>query len=410
MNIFLINFFNQKNSNKRLINLTFLILLINFFSCIKKFNPSFNQPNTGYLVVEGLINSGIGSTSLQLSRTNKLGDTAKILPELNATVYVEDSLGNHTYLIDTANKGVYFNSQLNLNHQFNYRLHIKTSSGDEYVSNYQKPLYSNPIDSVYWKKDAGGVNINLGAHSSVNGTDNYYISYVQTWEIVSPYKSYYVFNINNQTIIPRDSASIRQLDTCWMTLNSSNITVATTAGLTSNKPLNFTVTRIPITSRLLSYEYSILVNEYALTDQGYKFYQNLKKISEPNNGLFNLLPAMVAGNIHNQNNPQELVLGYVTISDLVTKRIFITNAQVSPWEYLPNCPIFNIEFSKFECYNTIPDYYQYLIVNFINYIQLPTPPCNVTSSVPFYSLASPSCIDCKYYGGTPNKPSFWVNK
>ena len=49
-----------------------LILLLFSVACKEKYISPVSSPTTGYLVVEGAINSGLGATNITLSRTSGL--------------------------------------------------------------------------------------------------------------------------------------------------------------------------------------------------------------------------------------------------------------------------------------------------------------------------------------------------
>src|ERR1700749_4506250 len=66
----------------------FIVLALCFaFGCVQKFQPSIPASYTGYLVVEGIINSS-GPASVTLTRTNILNDSTKLF-ETGASVLVE---------------------------------------------------------------------------------------------------------------------------------------------------------------------------------------------------------------------------------------------------------------------------------------------------------------------------------
>ncbi|MDO3626770.1 DUF4249 family protein [Mucilaginibacter sp. BT774] len=63
----------------------------------------------------------------------------------------------------------------------------------------------------------------------------------------------------------------------------------------------------------LSVEYSILVKQYALSADAYKFYANLKKNTEQLGSIFDAQPSAIRGNIHFVTTPAEPVIGYLCI-------------------------------------------------------------------------------------------------
>src|SRR3954466_12869051 len=101
----------------------FLILVaVLFFTCKEAYNPPIASPATGYLVVEGFINSGNGVSTVTLTRTTKLEDAVTTIYEDGAQVNIEDEEGA-IYPLNWGNNGVYISDSLFLNSANKYRLH-----------------------------------------------------------------------------------------------------------------------------------------------------------------------------------------------------------------------------------------------------------------------------------------------
>src|SRR5882672_3993956 len=107
-------------------------LYLLFAGCRQVYDLPNDVKNIKLLVVEGLLNSGNGSTTIRLSRTVDLRDTTTIKPELKAVVTVEAENGS-VFTFTGNTKGEYSNPQLTLNDNLKYRLRIKTTDGKEYL-------------------------------------------------------------------------------------------------------------------------------------------------------------------------------------------------------------------------------------------------------------------------------------
>ncbi len=372
----------------------FLLSLLFLNACIRTFTINYTSPSIGYLVVEGVVNSGIGQTIIKVSRSSGLSYTDSGKIEMGAIVFVEDSSGNSQTLIDQKN-GLYMNPQLNLDHNNKFRLHIKTSNGNEYISKYQFPISSSPIDSISWIKNSNGVNINLNAHNGNGKIINYHISTCQTWEIISPYPSLFTYvNGLNPRIDTNSEEEKNSLKTCWHTDSSAAVQIASTAQLMPPQVLLYSLAIIPLNSQILNVEYSILAVEYALNNEGYTYFQQLKANTEPGNSLFNPQPARINGNIYNIKDSTEYVIGYISIADVYSKRIFITNNQIQPWNYHPYCPVTTTPFQPSD--NSTLVLFESLKI--INGTIFPNQ----------WELTPQPCVDCQIFG-SPIKPKFWPN-
>src|SRR6185369_8958874 len=98
------------------------LMMTLFVQCKEEFDPKIETKTTGFLVVEGFINGGQGSTTIHLSRSSNLKDTI-LKPELNAQLNVEGEDGSIFSLSDNGN-GEYGVAQLALSNSLKYRLHL----------------------------------------------------------------------------------------------------------------------------------------------------------------------------------------------------------------------------------------------------------------------------------------------
>ena len=77
---------------QRLITCTGFALVL-FTACREQYEPDIISSDQSYLVVEGVLNAGAGGTSIRLSRTFKLDDTARLEWVNGADVEVEEENG-----------------------------------------------------------------------------------------------------------------------------------------------------------------------------------------------------------------------------------------------------------------------------------------------------------------------------
>lgn len=131
--------------------------------CKEKYLPSATSPSTGYLVVEGFINSGQEPTTITLSRTIKLADSVNRLFEHNAVVNIESDT-HETFPLSENGNGEYVSASLSLNVSQKYHLTIKTQNGTEYASDFATVKRTPPIDSISWKPENGGIKIYVNTH------------------------------------------------------------------------------------------------------------------------------------------------------------------------------------------------------------------------------------------------------
>jgi hypothetical protein len=344
------------------------------------------------LVVEGLINtSHDASTIIMLSRVQELSaSNLPKSPELNAVVMLESDDGSLIPLYDVGT-GSYVADHLSLASYRNYRLDITTQNGNKYQSDFVLAKKTPTIDSLEWNQNSD-VTIYVNTHDPLDSTIYYRWEYEETWNYLSNLASPWA--VANGMIYAKDS--LTQTDSCWRTFPSSNIIVGSSLALNKDVISHFALTSIPFNSEQISNRYSILVKQYALSKGAYEFYQILKKNTQETGSLFDPQPQNLPTNIHCLTNPSERVIGFACASSIEEKRIFIDHKEVK-WKYSgvsPDC-------THFIYTHTDPN--DYRIFNFPD-----------TNYVPYYFdnngsliLVYRGCTDCKYYGGTNVKPTYW---
>lgn len=386
---------------KRVKYILFVLLagvLIN--ACKEVYEPNLQSPQTGYLVVDGFINSAVGGTStITLTRTTKLVDTVSVLYEHGASVLIEGENGE-SYFLTAGINGAYTSDPLTLNSNVKYRVHIYTADGKEYTSAYT-PVKTTPvIDSISWEQTSEGVTTHINTRDVTGNTKYYRWTYVETWQIRSAYYSTLKYTVDPLTSL-NIGVEYRNLGLpdlaiwdCWQSYTARNIILGTTEKLSSDI-IYLPLTYIEPASIKLGVLYSVELKQYALSKSAYSFYDQLRKNTEQLGSIFDAQPSELIGNIECVTDTKEIVIGYVEVTSESTKRIFINNRELDKWGYTQGCSNIRIDNNP----DSIAKYGNGLIPTVPNQLG----PFN--SIIDFYA-SDPYCVDCTLRGSN-QKPSFW---
>lgn len=372
-------------------------------ACRKPYNPSAISSTSNYLVVEGVINTGSDSTVIKLSRTVKLSGKTSSNPELNAIVTVEDDQ-NSSYPLQEIGKGEYASPSLGLDNTRKYRLRIITSGGNTYLSDLEAARNNPPIDSIGFQVQNSGMQLYVNTHNPSNNTRYYRWDYNETWQFHAMFESQYV--TDGKEIVLRTPD--QQIYYCFANNHSSTIVLGSSAKLQQDVIYQNPLTQIPSTSEKIELKYSILVKQYAMTEDEYTFWQNLKKNTEQLGTIFDPQPSNLNGNVHCTTNQAEIVIGYVGVTNIQQKRIFISSGQL-PLNWVPQYP--------YTCDQDTNLYCKLVNGNCINQVVNNLVPVNsaevITSAIlkpnPIivgYLGTTQSCADCTIRGVT-KRPDFW---
>lgn len=385
---------------KRILALACLALSV--ATCKKPFTPALSQSDKRYLVIEGVIN-GNDSTFIRLSRTKKVDTSRTILAETNAQVTIENN-ASATFPLTEIHAGTYVTGSLNLDASHQYRLRVKTSDGKEYLSDFVPLKNAPPIDSVGFIAQSTGVKIYVNAHDDTKSTRYYRWDFAETWQFHTEYPSGYYSN--------GDSIKARTVDqqvyTCFGTDNSTSVLIASTTKLNKDIVSQAPITFVPASSEKVETKYTILVKQYALTNDAYEFWDTLQKNTERLGSIFDVLPSETQSNYRCISNPGELVVGYLSAGNISEKRVFITASQLPHYvtEYPYGCQLDTAWLNPPRTGSylesiLIPLSSRYGIVNAL-YLQPPNPFGLPTS----YNFSTKECVDCTLRGKR-NPPSYW---
>jgi len=364
------------------------LLLLPALACKQTYEPPVIAHPPNDLVVEGWIETnGVDSTVFTLSRTVKL-DSNAYTPESGATVVIEDSLQN-TYPLRETQPGTYSYPAFVFNNTTTYRMRI-TTGGKQYASDFVSLVSSPPIDSINFirqQTDArDGVQIYANSHDPQNKTHYYRWQYSETWEFHSAVQATVAFDPGSRSIyniLPGVGY------TCWHTNNSTDIILASTTQLSSDLAYEVPIIFIPNGTQKLTVRYSIMARQYALTKEAFTWWQTLQKNTEQIGSIFGVQPSANKGNIRCISDTSEQVLGFVGGGNTRTRRLFITNDQIQPWNYSTDCVDATISPAKF---------YDEWVQGYLPWMQ------ETATGTVHYEYKT--CVDCRLTG-TDIRPSFW---
>lgn len=358
--------------------------------CIQPYVSPYKSPVTGYLVVEGYLSANT-PTQYTLTRTVQLSGNDAIPAVTGASVQVQGS-DSSVYTLPEQGNGVYGNTTLHLNPAVQYRLRIQTPNGESYQSDFVPVKPSPPIDSVNWiYSDYNGVNIYVNTHDPNNATRYYKWTYDQTWEYDMTWVSYVRYDDTTNTVVDRAPGQL--VNRCWVNSASTIELLSNTSKLAQDVVYQYPLVHIDNNSQQLGVLYSIQVNQYTLTADGYNFLYQMAQNTESLGTLFDAQPGQVTGNIHCLTNAAEQVIGFISAGTVQQKRIFIAESQLPYWQYYLPC------FNPNIIVPAIPDS---LLFYFGSRLYTPI------EGIPGGYLANVStCIDCTTLGGSNQKPPFW---
>lgn len=371
-----------------------IIMSLFISACEEPYDPEVNPSAITRLVVDGVLIDS--TTEIRLTQSGMLQSSLP-MPEQGARVWVESEAGNYiSPYFDEEAPGRY-RQDLDLETSQKYRLIIETEDGKRYESAYVDFKESPPVGEIDFSVFGGDVQYYVSTRDPNNSTRFYRWEYEETWQYHSAFESYWRYRDGEMFFLPQSQQTYR----CWTSQEGEEVLIASTANLTddvvSKKPL---LTIDPSESGRLSVRYSLLVKQYALTEEAFDFWKRLKQNTEKLGTLFDPLPAQLPTNIQCVTHPEEEVIGFISASSVSTKRVFNVRGDF-PVNFFYN-PVRDCVQQVLPLPRGIPSLAEWF-EDSTTYIPIDTVPGNSD----FWYASSPFCIDCRQRGGSIKKPDFW---
>jgi hypothetical protein len=372
-----------------------LFAAIMCFGCKEEFQLDSSK-NQSLMVIEGFLTTEKGPYTIKVSKSSQL-DKPTLNPVSGCQVILKDDNGLEEVLTEIE-PGTYMSDKDGIQGQVGnkYKLSVTTNENTIYETDFQE--ITEPVEIKAIHADTTSVDFqDIGkikgyqffVNTKVASSQNSYLLWnlTESYEYVVDYKLHAIWD-GTLHVVNQDTSSIFD-DTyrCWNTRQVKSVFTADMASLTypeiENKELHFVGTD----TKKLTIKYSVLVNQYSINEETYQFWKKIEDQMNADNFLYSSQPFNINSNIKNINNPEEVVLGYFTVSSVSKMRIYVDNL-FSNFSYEKSYVI------------TDPDVmYDY---------KRPIPRFFVIAENGNMGEAPRNTFDCRKDGGELSKPDFWI--
>jgi hypothetical protein len=364
---------------------------------VEPYNPNISKYENVF-VVDGELSNLPGPYTVTLSRGFEFNESSgdvvtgaqvKIFDNTELEVVLQETGKGIYSTTDSTFRGVIGNS---------YKLQIIVD-GEVYESGFETLRNPIPIDRVYWEYNSEnkGIQLLVDTHDSTNSTHYYSWDYEETWRFQ----------------VPIHETGKSELKECYWYNNSTDFNMNSSTNrkgdVIDRQPLLF----IDQNTNRLFMRYSVLVKQFALTEQAYKFFTDLNSLNHNQGTLFDPIPYSLTGNMKNITNKNMPVLGYFLVAGASEKRIFIDRKEL-PEEFYPTD---GFDYCFTEMAFVSPDLTNYRLdatadslmkegyVVYEDYLVAIAPEVIVRQ----LCMAKPTCINCTL-SGESKVPDFWIER
>ena len=363
------------------------------------------------LVVDAMITDQPVRQRVMLSRTVPLNSSSTNNPEQGAKIMLFDD-NNFEFEFIEINPGTYESPVVfgaSMDRQ--YHLEITTQDGELYISDPSQIITTPPIDSLYMEFEpyrsptnayGGFFNIYVDSERNTDGHPYYRWIWNATHEVrVSTPARWIWLGGTDFLLIERGSdADSLQVEFCWNTDTSKTINVKKLLDGESSiikQPIH----RFHSDSAYMKIKYSILVKQYAISEDSYRYWSLIKE-SGGEGFLFDRQVGTITGNIRNASRP-ETVLGYFEVVQEQSIRKFYVPADFHKDLYY-EISYFIKDCSLEEPIIIHPEEIGAFIEEHGFYYDLAY---FVGSGPSFGAFLRKECTNCLRYANSNKKPDFW---
>lgn len=356
-------------------------------SCIHSFVPEGLESGAGMLVVEGNIVIGAESVFI-LSEVMEL-NSEDFFYVTGANVWVESERGEefHASEVTIGGSTKYVLQGADLDGDVSYKLCISVNN-KRYESSLTKAVITPEVNRIFYEIEDDLFSVYV--ETLYNDDAKYFRwSYVEDWEIVSPYDHQYTYRYSGigRVTDPKNSKY------CWAKAKSSEIILADSELISGDKIVQKVTSILPQNTRL-SEKYSITIYQNSISEEAYNYLRTMKKNSEELGSIFSPQPNEMRGNIVCIDDEDELVLGFISVSTQTTAIQFFYGDEIDFYKPKIACKVFDTDELIPRQFKDIPE--------LINYYDI------FSMEMGIITWTQKECIDCRRYGYTTNnKPLYW---
>jgi len=367
-------------------------------SCITPYQPDIPAEAVNKYVVFGLVTDNNEYQTVSISMASPVSDP-QYIPVSGCAVRISDDKRNQFTMQESPSEpGVY---RVHIDNQYltpgkSFKIDIITPDGSAIESDFDRMPICPEVGEVYYEIEeiiselTGETDRGIRFYTDLDAGDIqsrfFKWDVTETWEYQVDYPREWYYDGTVHHIFPPDYSR----KVCWSTAGIKEIYTLSTSNLDANRytrfPLNFVSSK---TSRLI-YGYSLLIDQSALSEEAYSYWDQMRINSTGLGGLYEKQPLSIAGNLHNTEDPDVEVLGFFGASSVKSKRIFVSNVHGLVIEFVGYCTPVPLKYGFSEL--SPFDYPAWLMGDEDTYYKI---------------LLSNDCVDCLYYGGTNIKPDFW---
>lgn len=337
----------NKGGVQKLLRIFYMLVsvcLIGFFACVDEVDLNVNTSQRS-IVFDGFVTDSLGDFILKISESSVIGiGNDNILdPVPGAVAKIVDNAGN-TYPYRETEDAEYILESFKAERGIEYYLDVILADGRHYQSIPSQLRSSSLIDSITYEVKEESFRNNRGefetqlkiktkiATDISNAEEPPYLRWRVTGEYqflegypgaLNPRYCYIPINLDINDIRILDGSELRD-------------------GILFEQEIAETEYDFRF-----AIQFCYHISQYSISEEEYTYWQNIKEVTDIDGGLFDPPPGTIIGNIKNIDDPDEIPVGYFSVSSVFFKRAFV-NRDDTDYFIRGKCEGFQ-RFTQFGC-------------------------------------------------------------
>ena len=358
--------------------------------CVYEFTPEIDPVDSVGLVVEGDIMIG-DTTRITLTSIEPLSSPLTSKTPLNGRVWAEDDHGNEYHPAERGSSSSFTIDMTNAPADREYRLRVvldkPLKGGSGSYSSGWKPVQQAPsIDELTYTYDDTDVHLWLSL-SSPGGSGCFRWDYEEIWEFHADSLATHYFDLADNRVKAYAKGVVPPLYWCWAYQNSTQAGLAIAKSTGGERVSGYKFFDISRRDKRMQVLYYIRLKARGISEECYEYLHSIEVNSTSTGSLTQPDPSRIVGNIRSDDDPLEVVYGYIEVSKVAARSMYIENLYTAYKEQVGG---------------DVPPP--------TDDLGLMTPlEAYLSGMRPFHANTwlNRMCVECTAEGGTKIKPAFW---
>jgi len=320
----MLSIYNNIMKNKFLLLLGMYVCVYGFISCVDEVDLNVNT-NQRSIVFDGFVTDSMGDFILKVSESSVIGiGNDNILdPISGVTAKVVDSDGNN-YMYNETIDATYELKDFKALRGKSYYLDVVLPDGRHYQSIPAELRSSSLIDSISYEIREESFRNSLGEFENQVNLYTKIATDISQAE-VPPFLRW------------RVSGEYQLLEAYPGALNPRFCYIPVNLDLNQVRILNGSEIRdgILFEQEIAKTEYDFRfaiqfcfhISQFSISEEEFTYWKNIKEVTDIDGGLFDPPPGTIIGNIRNVDDPDDIPVGYFSVSSVFFKRAFVNREE-----------------------------------------------------------------------------------